>query len=354
MSGQQLLKMPEPTHNDIGVPCSTLKIVKEIKSDFDKDIFFAMPFKLTVGENGIFYVYDIKLVKVFIFNKNYEYIGQFLEQGQGPGEVLPGYAANIDLYAAKDGNLYLCAALSDKLIQFSAGGKYLKDIKLNRLWKSRTPFPPVKDSRENYYAYSINGGIVDKLDSQMKRVKTFLDKELNRKFVIYKPPFEECWKKWPDPDFWLLPYEVNTMYDLTSDGHLLIYLFRSSTVFLLKDDKVIRKFDILIDRVLPVNRKRAEIAYRKQKTIDPQRYGVKRAIMFKSCFVDQDEPYFYLQFLEENKTNTLFQFDLKGKLVRVITNNAHHALIKTKRNNLFYGLSYTDKHPVIFKMEETQ
>jgi hypothetical protein len=72
--------------------------------------------------------------------------------------------------------------------------------------------------------------------------------------------------------------------------------------------------------------------------------------MFHSAFVDKDEPYFYLQFLEPGSTISLFQFDLTGKLTGVIKNT--QADIKAKRNGLFYGFGGSGRNPVIFKKEE--
>jgi 6-bladed beta-propeller len=347
---QKLLKMPKPTHTDEGVPCTSLKVVKEIKSDFDKDIFFAVPWAITVGKD-YFYVYDTKLQKIFVFNHQYEFVKQFLDQGQGPGEVIPGYPLNKGFYAARDGNLYVSDPMNDRIIQFSGTGKYIGDIKMNRRRLSSVGFPPILDKEGCFYTFSNNDGIIDKLDAKMNHIHTYLDNNLHRRFVIYKPSYEEFFKHSPFPHLWLRTDEVNTYYDFTSDDHLLIYLFRSSKVFIFKGTQLVRSFDVLIDRVLPIFRKRAERAYENQRKSKGGQ-NVKIAIMFRSCFVDKSEPYFYLQFREENKTYSLYKFNLTGKLVEIIQNFPVKANMKAKRNGLFYGFAYSDRHPVIFKKEE--
>lgn len=348
MKGQELIDIPKPTHFEEGVPCARLVTIKEIKSDFDDDLFFARPWTIAVGKK-YFYVYDAKLIKLFVFSNDFKYIGQFLESGQGPGEGLPGYPGNKAVYAAPDDKLYVHEAMADKIIQFSATGKYLKEIRLNRVRKTSLAFPPVTDKGGFFYAYSVNKGIVDRLDSRMNLVHTYLNMNENLRFVIYKPAYREFYKNSPGLNFWKMPNQTNTMYDITADGHLLIYLFHSSTVYLFKGDRRVGRFQVLIDRVLPVYRKRAEEAYIKQKK---GKGGILHAsLMFNGCFLDKDEPFFYLKFIEENKSITLYKFDLKGKLVEIIDNI--RSGIQAKMNGLFYGLSSTSgyRHPAIFKKE---
>jgi hypothetical protein len=351
--GNKLLDMPKPTHTEAGVPCAKLTVVKKILPDFDEDLFFARPWLITVSKrnlDGHFYIYyfDYKLEKIFIFNDLFKYVRQFLDGGQGPAEVFPGFPGNINFYSAPDG-LYVSAPMSIKIIQFSPTGEYIKDIKMPWNRTSGVQFPPVVDEDGNFYIYSTKNGIIDKYDKKMNLMHTYLDMKLNGRFVIYKPNYEKFYKNSPfRSDMWLLPNLTNSIYDLTSDGHLLVYLYRSSTVYLFKESKLIRQFGILIDRVLPICRKRAEVAFKYQKTRKTR--GIRAALMFSYCFVDKDEPFFYLGFNDENRTATLYKFDLKGKLVEVIKNV--DAAIKAKRHGLYFGLAAGDMNPVIFKKEE--
>ena len=57
--GQELLEMPNPTHTEKGVPTAQLTTVKIIEPDFDKDLFFAMPWRMAVSKkdkNGRFFL----------------------------------------------------------------------------------------------------------------------------------------------------------------------------------------------------------------------------------------------------------------------------------------------------------
>jgi 6-bladed beta-propeller len=351
VSGQELLKAPKPTHSEVGVPCAELTLVKEIKSNFDEDLFFARPLTIFAGKEYI-YVYDSKLVKIFIFNNKYKYVGQFLKQGQGPGEVNPRISASLGFYPAPDGNLYVHDSLNDKLIQFSATGKYLKDTKLWRAAKTLAVFPPVMDKDGFFYAYSINKGIIDRLNPKMEVVNTYLDMNLNNRFVIYRPPIEKKWKVRgiKDPILWLGARRSNTFYDMTADGHLVVFLFRSSTAFIFKEGKLLRHFDVYIDTALPIFQKKAERAYNMQRKLD-SRGIIKHALMYLSCFVDKDEPYFYLNFVSDQNIVYIYKFNLQGKLVQVISNPGCSTQIHYKRNGLFYGFS-ADVHPKLFKIKE--
>ena len=355
--GQELLPTPKPTHTEEGVPCSTLKTVKIIELDFDQDLFFAVPWKMTVSKKDkqgrfYFYVYDYKLVKmfVFLFNKKFEYVGQFLDHGEGPGEVLPGLPGNKAFYPAPDGSLYVCESVGNKLIQFSATGKFIKDIKIPLKMRTNTAFPPVFDNKGFLYKYSTNNGLIDKLDDKMSSVHTFLDRKLNNRYIIFKP--KQILHPAANSDFHLNPDETNVMYDLTSDGHLLIYLYNSSTAYVFKNDKLVRKFDILIDRVLPIHKKRSEESLKKQAKLGPR--SILANLMFSHAFVDKDTPSFYLRFRDENGLSTLYQIDLMGNLIGII-NNVKPG-IRAKRNGLFFGLTKVDgeRYPIILKKENNK
>lgn len=345
----QLIKPPKPTHTEKGVPLGTFKVVKEINPDFDEDLFFAFPSLLTVGpQQGknrfYFYVYDFKLVKIFIFNENYRCVGQFLGHGAGPGEVNSGMPGNLNVIAAPDGMLYVIEY--GNIIQFSAQGKHLNDFKIphnNRSFKQN--FLAI-DEKGHFYLHSKNGGIVDEYDKKLNLIHTYLDKKLNRKFIVYVPDYEKFHKG--REDFYHYPSISNAKYDFSSDGHLLLYLYRSSTVFVFKERHLVRKFDVLVDRTLPIFEKKAKFVYNFQR--NRKRPGVRSTQLFSYFFTDKDEPYFYLCFNDEDKTAAIYKFDLDGKLVMIF--KKLNTAIRAKRHGLYFGLSGKDRHPIIFKQED--
>lgn len=345
----QLLKAPKPTHTEKGVPLGKLKIVKEIKPDFDEDLFFAFPTQLTVGpkfgdDRFYFYVYDYKLVKIFIFNEKFECVGQFLDHGAGPGEVNSGMPGNLYFVAAPDGMLYILEY--GNIIQFSGQGKHKNDFKIPYDIRSWDHSLLDIDKNGHFYLHSTNGGIVDEFDKKLNRVHTYLDKNLNRKFIVYEPDYEKFYKG--REDFFHNSSIINSKYDFSSDGHLLIYLYRSSTVFVFKDRRLVRRFDVLVDRTLPIFEKKAKTVYEFQH--NRTRPGVRSTQLFANFFTDKDEPFFYLGFNDEDKTAAVYKFDLNGKLVKIF--KKLNVALRVKRHGLYFGLSGGDKHPVIFKQED--
>jgi hypothetical protein len=347
LPAQEFLKIPKPTHTVKGVPTSTLEVVHEIDLDRDKELFFAKLWDVKANKNGWLYVYDAKLFRMFIFDDKYRYVGQFLDKGQGPGEINNSSALSIRYHPAGDGNIYVTDSILDRFLIFSATGEFIEGKRMYRRTHRTPSFTPVPDKNGFIYGYSTSDGIVDKLDLDMKCVHTFLDPKLNDKYVVYKPPIEKFKDSHPAAAILKAPNMTNTYYAITSNNRLLIYLFRSSTVYLFKGKKLERKFEILIDRVMSLYQTEAESETKRLKKIKTPRWKpAYRSNMFSSCLVDQDEPYFYLNFSEE-RGSSLFKFDLKGNLVRIIKNDK--ARVQSKVNGLFYGISFFKRNPIILK-----
>lgn len=352
--GQELFPIPKPTHLAAGVPRSKLVVVKEISPDFNKDLFMASPVSLVVSKNNWLYVYDMKLVKIFIFNDKFEYVGQFLDHGTLPGQVELSDGMNKEIAIGADGHIFLHDGITDKLIQFSAAGKFIKETELNRNGKNTQPFRPIVDKNGFIYAYSVVNGIIDQLNDKMSLTHSFLDRNLNDCYVIYRPAFEAFFAQSHMKDYyeekgWLSADRSNTTYSLTANGLLFVYLNRPSTAYFFQGQKLIRSFDVLIDSVLSTYRKRMEKAIETQKKSRPNEIAFFEMPMFQSCFIDETESFFYLQFMIEKNKSVLYQFNFRGKLIGVFEFAQGQVLFKARRNGLFYGLKSGDRHPVIIK-----
>ncbi len=351
--GQEFLAFPKPNLTEVGVKCSQLTLVKEISLDFDDELFFAVPQSLAVNKAGYLFVYDVKMASVFIFNNQYKCVGQCLKVGRGPGET--PHPRNKLIATSRDGSLLICDGLGDKILEFSASSKLLREVKMNRIHQTAMPFPPVIDNQGFIYAYSLNNAIVEKKDKKMNTIASFLDINLNGNFVVYQPalPYSED-NKYASAKRkrFLSPNLFNTMYDVTEDGQLFIFLHRSVTAFLFKNDKLVRKFSIYIDRILPKYKKSLQDTMKKIKKNTSREVISLGKNMFHACFLDRDAPYFYLQLNDSQKPCFLYQFDMTGKLICIIQNFERPAFFQAKRNGLFYGLSIDDNNPVIFKVKE--
>jgi hypothetical protein len=348
---QELLQMPIPTHSEDGIPCGRLILEKEFKPDINEDLFFARPRSITVDDENSIYFYDAILKTVLKFSSDYQFEAQFLKSGRGPGEV-SGMDPGIDkLYYSQDGHIYICDIHNDKLIQFSKSGKYIDDIKLNMITRRVSLFLPVVDSLGSLYTYSLHGGIIDKLSKKMILQHTYLDKELNRKYVIFKSAEEKAEKSLPIPSTWLEPRSGNVSYDISLDNRLVIYLKRSSTFYVFEGKKQLYKFDILLPSPMESFRNRAIKLIKKRIKKKKHKYPIVDYLyMFGSFFLDRDDSrFFYLQVEEEERQFKVYQFNLQGKLVKIFSSPRKGIYLLTKKNNRFYGLASPDGHPVIFK-----
>jgi hypothetical protein len=78
------------------------------------------------------YVADSGWNKILKFNKNYELVTIFGEQGQGPGEFIAEPRSNpLRISFGNDRILYLLAPLSREILMFSTEGQYLGGTKLS-------------------------------------------------------------------------------------------------------------------------------------------------------------------------------------------------------------------------------
>ncbi len=354
---QELLEMPAPTHFVAKIPRSKLVLVKEIVPDYEKKIFMAWPADIAVGKNGQCYVYDNRMMKIFIFNSQWECVGKILETGRKPGQLISDDGFGIEMSLGPDDSIYVHDGKTNKLLRFSPEGRFINERMLSRMDSNSSPFKLVLDKNGNVYSYSLQQGIIDQLDENMNLLHTFLDRSLNDCYVIYKPAFESFFSQSQYHAFyqekrWLMAAKGNTSFNITANGLLFIYLHRPSTVYLFKGKQLVQQFDVRIDKVLSQFKEAAEKEILFQKKQGSKIKGVREISMFGTCFVDQDEPYFYLQFNEDINTSVLYQLDLKKKLTRII--NCGRGLIRfhAKRNHLFFGITSDNKHPIIMEMEE--
>ncbi len=349
---QEFMELPKPnSFVNKNIPRSKLKVVNEILPDFDKKLFFAIPHQMAVNKQHEIFVFDIKLGSLFFFNNQCGYVNQALSRGQGPFQTVT--AENNDIYAAGDGTVYVHDGMGERVMQFSNTGKPLREKRLNRINASLSPFRPVVDRDGSLFTISSHNGIVDKYDKNFKFVRSYLDKNLMDKFIFYRLPYEKIFKKYKrflEDKIWLFPNTFNAFYDVTANNLLIIYLSRSSSVYIFDKDKLVRKFDVFPD--LPLLKFKEdlikEIKERKKRGIHEK--TTMEPCIFFGCFLDKDANFIYFQASTADKENSLYQYDFTGRLIRIYSNCDHHVFFKARVQDNFYGLSVVDMHPVIFKV----
>lgn len=339
----EFIENPVPTHDETRSAVGELVLVKQIGPDIDEKHILARPSALTVNEQSELFVYDGMQRKVFKFNRNFKLVREFGGTGQGPGEFHPWGLGFYKINFEDNGRLYAADVHNGKLIEFDRDGNYVKDIRLDP--ENLKSFFPVRDEHGNFYTLAGENGAVDMFAPDMMKLHTFLSGEHYNRFVVYKPkpvPFKS--KK--VADVFTLPDLLNTYYDALSGNRFIIYISHSSTVYLFKNKKLVRQFDILPRSTMENYRKSVED---KRKLMKKRMAQVKSKPkiqtlgywpMFASFFIDRDsEKYFYLLDYDSLYRMRLFKFDLSGKLVRVLyAPQGIKGNIFAVRNNLFYGL----------------
>jgi hypothetical protein len=333
----QLIEDPKPTH--VEKKFVEMEQVKVIDEEIDDENFFGKPVDIATGDDGSFYVYDLLLMKILKFGKNFKLQKTFLEKGQGPGEIQRKESGRRKMYFSSDGNLYVRAPFNKRISVFDKDGKLLRDIPIP--FDDISRFPPVVDSDGNLYMLSVNSNSLNVFDKHMKLKYTLLSKNNYERFVVHKPEG----KMGVTDETWLWPNPENTNYDIIGNNRLIVYLSYSSRAFIFEGDKLVNQYDILPEKALAEYRKQVE---RLKKKLGDNNFYTD---LFQSFFVDKDdERFFYLSSRTlDGKKGILYKFDLTGKLINVLYNREKGINFLAKRNNMFYGLRFGQVH--IYKIK---
>jgi hypothetical protein len=324
-----LISNPQPTHVEKNY--KRLVKVAEIPIDFSDNHYFAIPAGIAVSDQELF-VLDGKINQVFLFTKDFKFVKPFVTSGNGPGEIDPRTMFEKYIYFAENGTLYLSDPGNKKITVFNRRGKFIKDTQIP------FDFPgsviPVVDSDGNFYLTSRDS-VLSVYDKNMKKIKTLLKPGVLRRFL--------CTKHYS----FLTPCTSNTSYDVLPGNRLVVYIANAATVYIFKDFKLERKFDVWPKRIIKQHTEEIE---------EVKKHSEGRsffAMLFNKFFVDKDDrDFFYLNGpvdIEKN-VRTLYKFNLKGELISVLYTEIKKVDIMAKRSNLFYGISF-DGEILIFKEE---
>jgi len=322
----EYIKNPSPTH----VEKKFVKLVKikEISSNINDEHFMVRPISLTVDNKGNIFVFDLRIKKIFKFDKNYKFVKVFGRKGQGPGE----FGLNVCLiYFSKDGYLYVGDNINKKIIKFDTDGNHIKDFKLPISANLYGGFLPVINNDGDCFVLNGINSSIDAYNIYNKDIKNtyrLLNKnECNRSVVLKL--------RKQDYMFWSMLTMSDLSYDMILDNRLIIYLARSSAIYIYKKKTLIKKFYIWPKNALELYKERIEHRKKNLKKND-----LLILYMFYDFFVDKDnEKFFYLSCKGKgNKKEMLYKFDIEGNLIKIFYSPVRVFWLKCKRNNLFYGI----------------
>ncbi|MCP4214790.1 MAG: hypothetical protein GY765_09035 [bacterium] len=313
-----------------------------LSEDLGNDRFLFHPFSFAGGVDGHIYIYDILQAKILELDENQKLVRTLGRLGTGPGEFSgTGNMHPVQLKRGTDGRLYANDLKARKIVVFGTNGKHIKDIPYMEIEVKK----PIVDEANNIYFITADAKDIVRLENTGGTCDVAIGPMSDTTSYLYNiPPYltnrKESKKLHRDTVLQMIQLES------TPGSEQLAYYPSSSTLYVIKDGKLVRKTDLLPKTALAAHKRKLEDLQARYK--DAYRH------MFFNFIVDRDEKdIFYLQFGrdEEKGTNTLYKFNTAGKLLKVLyfkyDKSSPFTLFRLKHNGRF--LAVRDDKVVFFK-----
>ncbi len=190
IKGDQNLRVinpkPDPNAKDV---FTELVLLKEIKDGFRKESpnYFARISSICVDDEGNLYVADGKHKTIFKFSKDGEFIKTIGRDGQGPGEFMDEF---MEISFGNDKRIYVVDNVRLKIIVYGKDGEFVKELKSPFFMFSKRDKVAV-NSKGELFLYSRSGlRVIDKFDSSMKFMESYLSLEYLKEFTYAEPRTE--------------------------------------------------------------------------------------------------------------------------------------------------------------------
>ncbi len=317
--GNGVIKNPEPNMKE--KEYVLLKRVKTIGADLGNDEFMFKPFSMTIDRDNNLYVYDLLQAKIIKFDKNLNFVKAFGRTGQGPGEFLGSHRAfPVFIKMGRDDKLYAHDLNAFKIMAFDRDGRYIDEYRRS---VTNIEFSPTVDAAGNVYLLSVEGGQAKMYNQNKQKLFDFPIGPEVLHFLFYKPmAFQSS--------------NIERLTAVTGDSRVLIYFRTSSTMYIVKDNKVEREMKIWPTGALEDYKPQLRELFKQNK------FGYFS--LFSRLILDEDDPnVFYLCTASKKKRiNALYQLNMQGQLGRIFYLNSEESSnsthFKFKKNNLFYAI----------------
>jgi hypothetical protein len=307
-----------PKHNMEEKKYIPLVKTGELKADLEDDEFIFLPLSITGdGKTGIF-VFDKLQSKIFKLDNRLNIQSSYGRVGQGPGDMA-GSRMAVMLGMGMDGKLYANDLVLRKVMKFTKNLKYLQEYK----YKKPIGRKPVVDSEGNIFFPNIEKNQFTCRNQEGAVLLNFRISDEDLCTLFYKKERIE------DPG-------RERECAVTAHSLLLLYLSDSSTIFILRNGKIIKKVHLWPRDAL------ADYKSKLKRVLDINRGAF--VPMFFSLFTDSnDKNIFYLQY-GKNKTkgiNALYRFTTEGELKDVLFIKKQEMFVTflLKQGNKFYARS---------------
>ena len=317
---------PEPTHDESTVPLRKLVKVAEITSNLEDEFFLVRPWFIRADSRGNFYVFDIKVRKFFKYDKDFKLVRVFGQEGQGPGEYVPG-STPIHFDIAEDDTLNVVDYQGYKFMNLDGEGKPIDEFRIYNV--SVLPSNPAFDALGNYFACNPERNGISLLSRQGKILHTFLSvKDYDLSLFRKIPP--RMYSEWVSVD------PISTKVHQLPGNRVAVYLMPTSTLYLWRDRKIEKRL-----RVWP----REELNHFRQ-SLSSNNPRLKNAVtyLYMDIFLDQDSQEHF--FLQPPGYRPIVKLNLDGNMINRLKFPGKF-FFHCKRNNLFYATR--EDRVIVFK-----
>lgn len=128
-------------------------------------------------QNDKFFVFDLPMKSLLVFNSNGEFLFKLKVKGRGPGE----FSELRDFKVDKDGNIYILA--NQRILQYSKTGEFKKSKSFNFIRDQETPLFPLQfalDHDGGFYLWQGTFGY-DNLNNKELHAMYMVNKDLKIK-----------------------------------------------------------------------------------------------------------------------------------------------------------------------------
>ncbi len=323
-----VIEKPKPTHIEKDSMYIQLERVGGVEEDIDDQNFFGRPMDIMPDDRGGFFVFDAILDKVFSFDKDLKLRKVFIDNGIGPFEIRKKECSFNRIYFSCDGCLYVISPQNQKVISFTRDANPIREF---RLYTYPVPeFLPVVDKFGNLITISPITYGIDVLDKNLKLKYSLLNNDEVNTWLMRSPPYD------PQYSLGYPTSNIDLQYDVLFDGRLIVYLSRSSNIYIFKGGKLLKRANLWPERLFPDLLKNIEDRKKAPANM------FRSATLFGNFFVDKDnESFFYLSAAShKSKQRWVYCFDLNFNLVHIYCFYPTDCKrIVAKRNQIFYGVT---------------
>lgn len=296
--------------------------------DFNKsEDFMVSPNNLVVDQKDNVFVYDNRLLKIFIFNKNHEYVKSFGKIGGGPGELMGAVGRLMQLNVGPNNNLYLIDNSAHRIHVYDEVGVSVRDYRYmeRESWMANRSIP-IDESGKMYF-------LMDHKEKPLTLLVTYIDPTLKGMIniaprkgeVVREIQIQEAELGSRSGALKGAPLSLDLIFERLANGTFLILNPTTSILYVFNKTGSIKKYWMMPEGLPNINdSKQSEYKKIVKKAKSPSKKGQKIILkvtpeLWHFMVVDNTDPdHFYLQVtISKLKYKRLYCFQLPMKLLSV-------------------------------------